>query len=421
MNSTAASYIRASRLPSGQISPKSHNGEMVRPAERIPSIDVLRGFAMILMALNHTQIFFFSGERAMPPLIDSDLFLFFTRWTPGFCAPAFVFLAGVAAYLQLSRGKTKAELSRFLFTRGLWLILLEVTIIGYGEFFAISIPILQVFWALGISMVMLAGLVRLPMPFIAAAGIVFVAGHDAFDHVQAASLGTWASLWSLFHETGPIFFAGKPIGLVAYPAIPWNGLMFLGFCFGQSLSLPAARRIRFTAVSGACSLALFLALRGLRAYGDPTTWLPSTDVATNLKSFLMVSHNPVSLQFCLMSLGVLLLFLSLLDSLLTAGKASWLRKYVEVYGRVPLFYYLLHIYVLHALSILLCASLGHNWHVLATPLPQRMKVRFPEGYGFSLPAVYLIWIAVVTVLYWPMRQYAKYKRAHPEKAWLSYL
>jgi len=419
MNLTVASPITDSP-PSQTASIRQHD-ETVKPLDRIPSVDVLRGLAMILMALNHAQIFFFAGERAMPLLPNSDLFLFFTRWTPGFCAPAFVFLAGVAAYLQLTRGKTKAELSRFLFTRGLWLILLEVTTISFGVFFAFSIPVWQVFWALGISMVILAGLVRFPMPFIAAVGIAFVAGHNAFDHVHAASLGKWATLWRLLHETGPISFAGKPIGYVAYPAIPWNGLMILGFCFGRTLSLPPPRRIRFAMVSGLCSLTLFLVLRGLHAYGDPTTWTYSADLATNLKNFLNVSHNPVSLQFCLMSLGVILLSLAWLDFLLTAGKASWLRRYVEVYGRVPLFYYLLHIYVLHAVSILLCALLGHDWHILAAPLAQRMKVRLPEGYGFSLPAVYFIWIAVVTALFWPVRQYAKYKRAHPEKTWLSYL
>jgi uncharacterized membrane protein len=259
------------------------------------------------------------------------------------------------------------------------------------------------------------------MPVIAAAGIIFIAGHNAFDHVHAASLGAWTNLWRLSHETGLIAFAGKPLALVVYPAIPWNGLMFLGFCFGPIITLPAARRIRITAVSGACLLALFLAMRSLRAYGDPTTWIPSTDMAASLQSFLNVSHNPVSLQFCLMSLGISLLFLAWLDSLLTAGRSSWLRKYIEIYGRVPLFYYVLHLYVLHASSILLCAVTGHDWRVMAAPLAQFMKERFPEGYGFSLPTVYLIWIAVVTALYWPIQQYAKYKRAHPEKAWLSYL
>lgn len=421
MDSAVATSMSEPQLRVRDAASQSRPGKAIKPAERVSSIDVLRGFAMILMALNHTQIFFFSGERAMPLLADSNLPLFFTRWTPGFCAPVFVFLAGVAAYLQLTRGKTKAELSSFLFTRGLWLILLEVTLIGFGFFFTFTLPILQVFWALGISMVMLAALVRLPMPVVAAVGVAFVVGHNAFDHVHAASLGAWADLWRLFHETGPVFFAGHPIAFVAYPAIPWNGLMILGFCFGPIVTLPFARRIRITAVSGACLLVLFLALRGLHAYGDPTLWNSSVDGATSLKSFLNVSHNPVSLQFCAMSIGASLLSLSGLDSLLTAGRSTWLRKYVEVYGRVPLFYYLLHIYVLHVLSILVCAWMGHDWHVLTAPLAQRMKMRLPPGYGFSLPTVYLIWIAVVAALYWPSRQYARYKRAHPEKAWLSYL
>jgi uncharacterized membrane protein len=394
---------------------------MTKPVDRIPSIDILRGFAMILMALNHAQIFLFSGENRVPPLADSDLFLFFTRWTPGLCAPVFVFLAGVAAYLKLTRGETKAGLSLFLFTRGLWLIFLEVTIINYGVFFAPSIPILQVFWALGISMVMLAGLVRLPMPVIAAAGIAFVFGHNAFDRVHAVSLGVWANFWRLLHETGLILFAGKPVALVVYPAIPWNGLMLLGFCFGKVVTLPASSRIRITATSGASLLILFLVLRGMHAYGDPTQWNSSSGIATGIKSFLGVSHNPVSLQFCTMALGGSLLFLAWLDSSLAAGRSCWLQQCVVVYGRVPLFYYLLHIYVLHALSIILCVLTGHDWHALAAPLPQRMRTHLPAGYGFSLPALYLIWIAVVTGLYWPIRQYSQYKRAHPANKWLSYL
>lgn len=421
MDSTTATYVRESRLSSTHATSRSDAVEAASSSDRISSIDLLRGFAMILMALNHAQIFFFFGENRMPPLVDSGMFLFFTRWTPGLCAPVFVFLAGVAANLQLRRGKTKAGLSLFLFTRGIWLILLEVTIISFGVFFAPTIPMLQVFWALGISMVMLAGLVRLPMPIVGAVGIAFVFGHNAFDHMHAASLGVWANSWHLFHETGLILFAGRPIALVAYPAIPWNGLMILGFCFGQVVILPPARRIRITAISGAFLLILFLVLRGMRAYGDPTQWNTANNIAIGIKSFLNVSHNPVSLQYCAMALGVSLLFLAWLDSLLAAGRSSWLRKYVEIYGRVPLFYYLLHIYVIHVLSIILCMSTGHDWHALIAPLPERMKTRLPAGYGFSLPVVYLIWISVVVALYWPILRYAKYKRAHPENKWLSYL
>jgi uncharacterized membrane protein len=376
---------------------------------------------MIFMALNHAQIFFFSQTRALPPLIDSNLFLFFTRWAPGLCAPIFVFLAGLAAYLQLSRGKTKASLSRFLLTRGLWLILLEVTVINFVWFFVPTQPVMQVFWALGFSMVMLAGLVRLPMPVIAAIGLAFVAGHNAFDHIHAASLGKWANLWYLMHEQGFLLVAGRPIALVIYPAIPWNGIMILGFCFGKIITLPAARRIRATAIYGACLLVCFILLRSLRLYGDPTAWRSPAGVAMSVKSFLGVTHNPVSLQFCAMSLGVSLLLLAWLDSSLTSGRACWLRKSVEVYGRAPLFYYLLHVFVLHAATTVLCALTGHNWRVFVSPLLAHMKERIPEGYGFSLPFVYLVWVVVVTALYWPVRRYAEYKQAHPEKTWLSYL
>lgn len=400
---------------------QGHGSERSKLVDRIPSIDVLRGVAMIVMALNHAQIYFSIHEAAMPSLMNSDLVFFFTRWVTGFCAPIFVFLAGLAAYLQLVRGKkSKAEQSRFLFTRGLWLVLLELTFINLDWFFAPSTPVLQVFWALGASMMMLSALIWLPLPVIAFISIALIGGHNAFDHVHAASLGHWANLWRLMHETGPLFFAGKPFALVAYPLIPWNGIMALGFCFGPIMVLPAARRIPITALCGVFSSLLFFGLRGLHLYGDPTLWNSSTDLANSLKSFLNVSHNPVSLQFCAMSLGVSLLLLAGFDSLLTSGRALWLRRSVEVYGRVPLIYYMLHIFVLHLLTILVSAATGHDWHLYVTPLLDR-RSKIPAGYGFHLPVLYMIWIAVVASLFLPISVYARYKREHPEKRWLSYL
>jgi uncharacterized membrane protein len=391
-----------------------------RPVDRAPSIDVLRGAVMILMALDHTRDFF-APQLAIGDLSDSPALLYFTRWITHLCAPTFIFLAGLAAYLQLTRGKTKAELSFFLLTRGLWLILLEVTVNTYGWTFAVSMPVLQVLWAIGISMIMLAGLIWLPLTLIAATGLVLVAGHNVLDHLHADSLGAWANLWHLAHEPGFLVFAGRPVTYILYPTIPWNGVMALGFCFGRIMSLPAGRRIRITALCGTCLFALFAILRGLHAYGDPTVWTNSSGVATSIKVFLNVEKYPPSLQYCAVTLGVSLLFLASVDSLLKSGRASWLRRSVEVYGRVPLVFYIIHIYLIHAVALVLCALTGHDWHRLTMPVLELMRLGPPPGYGFSVPVVYLIWMMIVISLYWPVRRYADYKRTHPEKWWLSYL
>ena len=394
--------------------------ETARPS-RLPFVDVLRGMAMIVMALDHTRIFFWGQEAGSRALATSDLSSFFTRWIPGFCAPIFVSLAGVAAYLQLTQGKSKADLSRFLLKRGVWLILLEATVINFGWFLVPTLPVCEVFWAIGISMVMLAPLIRLPIPIIAAVAVAFVAGHNMFDHIHLGSSERWGNLWHLLHEQGFLVFGGKPIAFVVYPAIPWNGVMALGFCFGKILTLPARRRVRATAVCGALLLVLFIVLRGLNGYGDPAIWRSSPHVASRIKSFLSVTHNPVSLQFCAMSLGVTLLLLAGLDSLLTSNHVSWLHKFIGVYGRAPLIYYLLHIYAIHAATIVLCSITGHDWHGLVAPLLERMKAPLPAGYGVNLPIVYLIWIGIVISLYWPVERYAEYKHRHPGNIWLSYL
>jgi uncharacterized membrane protein len=411
VNSTASiRALRRSNLDMRQAEQLVGSFEARKPLSRIPSIDVLRGGAMILMALDHTRDYFAPQLLMTDDLSRASTALYFTRWITHLCAPTFIFLAGLSVYLQLARGKTKAELSFFLITRGLWLIWLEMTVNTYGWQFSLSMPSLQVLWAIGISMVMLAGLIWLPLPAIAVTGLAFIAGHNAFDHVHASSLGPWANIWHLVHEPGFLVVAGKPVIYVIYPAIPWNGVMALGFCFGRVMALPDAWRAKFTVVCGANLLVLFAILRSLHGYGDSTSWTSSSGVAVAIKGFFNVEKYPPSLQYCAVTLGLSLLLLAWFDSLLGSGKALWLRKSVEVYGRVPMAYYLVHIYVIHSVTFVLTALMGYGWH--ASGLPQ--------GYGFSLPAVYLIWMTIVISLYWPMRYYADYKHAHPEKRWLSY-
>lgn len=396
--------------------------DRVKSNSRIPSLDVLRGVVMILMALDHTRDFFTNQNIDLMDPSHLSLPYFFTRWITHLCAPTFVFLAGVGAYMQLARGQSKGAVSRFLAIRGCWLIFLELTVVYFVWIGMPGVSILQVIWAIGVSMVFLSGLVWLPIPVVAAIGVIFVAGHNALDGIHAASLGHWSGLWMIGHESGFVNFHGRPILYILYPIVPWNGLMALGFCFGRLWISPTAQRIRWSAGLGAGFVALFSILRAFHGYGDPNTWTSQHGIAPAITTFLNVEKYPPSLQYICITMGLSLLLLAWFESLISSGRAPWLRSTAEVYGRVPLAYYVLHVGLIHLLTIITCALTGHDWHRFTTPLPYgSVALGTPQGYGFSLPIIYLIWIGIVASLYWPMKRYANYKRTHPENKWLSYL
>jgi uncharacterized membrane protein len=389
---------------------------------RLPSIDVLRGFVMILMALDHTRDFFTNQSISLSDASHLTLPYFFTRWITHLCAPTFVFLAGLSAYLQLARGKAKAELSLFLFKRGCWLVFLQLTIVYFVLIGPPGISILQIIGAIGLSMIVLAGLVWLPLPAIAAVGLIIVAGHNSFDHVHAVSLGRWAALWKIAHERGFVSFHNRIILSVVYPFVPWSGVMALGYSFGRLWLSPVRQRIRVSACLGVLSIAIFVLLRAFHGYGDPNTWTSQHGIVPAITTFLNVEKYPPSLQYVSIMMGICLLLLACFDSLLSSNRISWTRSSLEVYGRVPLVYYIVHLALIHLLAIITCACTGHDWRRFTTPLPHgSFIVGTPPGYGFGLGGVYLIWIAIIASLYWPMKQYADYKRQHPEKTWLSYL
>lgn len=384
------------------------------PAERLASIDILRGVVMVLMVLDHVRDFFHVHAASFDPLDPerSWALLYATRWVTHFCAPVFVLLAGVSAFLQLARGKPRAEVARLLVTRGLWLVLLELTLIAFGWSFRFDFFFLQVIWAIGLSMVALGALVWLPWRAVLLIGVAIVAGHNLLDPIDAADLGAWAPLWNLLLEPTVIVVQGKVYGFVAYPVLPWLGVMALGFGLGPVFGLAGTRRRRTLALLGLGLIGLFVALRLAHGYGDPSTWAAQATPGRTLMDFLSTSKYPPSLQFVCMTIGPALLLLPLLERL----KGFWVEPW-RTFGAVPFFFYILHIYLVHALST--AFSLAQGYPVWGVADFFRDPAAF-RGFGYDLAGVYLVWIAVVAALYLPCRWFAGVKRRHPG-GWMSYL
>jgi len=387
---------------------------------RINSIDLLRGVVMIIMALDHTRDYFhqYSYYHNPTDLQHTSVAIFFTRWITHFCAPVFVFLAGTSAFLS-GQKKTKNELSAFLLKRGLWLMLLEITLVSFGWFFnpLFSLWALQVIWVLGLSMIVLAGLIQLPKTVILIIGIAMVLLHNLLDgvHVQGNTAAAFA--WSELHEFN-VFNFHRIIILAAYPLIPWAGVMALGYCFG-SFYLPAfdaARRKRILVLMGTLGILLFILVRLSNVYGDPSKWSAQSSPLFTVLSFLNVSKYPPSLLYLLMTLSPAFLFLACTEKV-----SPHISGVISTFGRVPLFYYLLHIYLLHALAMILSAATGYGWKEMIITNAWVTDDPALRGYGLSLPWVYLIWLLTVVALYPLCKKYDRYKQNNRAKWWLSYL
>lgn len=388
-----------------------------QPVRRVASVDLLRGLLMIVMALDHTRDYFSSATVDATDPLNSWPALFFTRWITHLCAPGFVALAGASIYLQRRRGLSAASMAKKLVTRGIWLIFVEVAIVSFGIFFTWHFHFLQVIYAIGGSMIVLAALQFLPTQYVAAYGFAIVFLHNLLDRVQPPQLGLPAALWKFFIMPGPFLDHGRLWILDVYPILPWSGVMALGYAFGAIVSLPPARRRLRSVQLGAATLILFTALRLTNAYGDP---IPFRHLATHTQtamSFLQLSKYPPSLQYICATFGILLLLFALFDAAL---ERRWLPRalgVVEVYGRVPFFYYVPHFYILHilALVVLMCATQTIHVHP-----PQPMFNPPIPAAAFSLPIVYLIWLSVVASLYFPCKWFAGVK-ARRRDWWLSYL
>jgi len=382
--------------------------------QRLDAVDLLRGIAMVLMALDHVRDFFHASRIDPLDLAQTTPLLFLTRWVTHHCAPAFVFLAGTGAFLSLSRGKTVPQLSRFLLTRGLWLVLLEITVVRFGWLFNLdySLVFAQVIWAIGWSMVALAGLVFLPRRAIAAVSLGMICLHNAFDGVDPAGLGPFAWLWQVLHVQSAIEYAPGWNLFVAYPLIPWIGVMGAGYLFGRFLLQDEAPRRRSLVRLGLGMIAAFVVLRAVNVYGDPAPWTLQSGPLRTALSFINTWKYPPSLLYLLMTLGPAIAVLPLLER--WKGGAA---RFITVFGRVPLFYYVLHLFLIHALAVAAAEiTTGDAGFLFSNTFPGMG----PDAYGFSLPVVYLVWVVVIGILYFPCRWFADLKRRRKDP-WLSYL
>jgi uncharacterized membrane protein len=380
---------------------------------RVSTVDILRGLVMIIMALDHTRDFFHHGTDPSN-LATTTPILFFTRWITHFCAPVFVFLSGTSAYLS-GRRKTKAELSSFLFKRGIWLVLVELIVFNLFLTFnpTYSFLVVQVIWVIGLSMIILAATVWLPIPVIFTIGIILVFGHDLLDPFNFTGKVPTPLWWGLLHQQAFIPYGSGRIFGVLYPLIPWPGVMMLGYCLGSlyRVEYPAAKRRQQLIVAGLVCIVLFVVVRWSNVYGDPSLWSPQRSPAITIVSFFNTSKYPPSLLFLLMTLGPALVVLSLLEK----AKGGW-TNIVSVYGKVPFFYFFVHFFVIHFVCMILFFLNGHTMAQANTG----MLFFRPADFGYSLGVVYLIWIALVLFMYPLCKAYGKYKARHSHW-WLSYI
>ncbi|MCW3075178.1 MAG: hypothetical protein JWP69_2247 [Flaviaesturariibacter sp.] len=384
-----------------------NNGER----NRIQAIDFLRGLIMIIMALDHVRDFFHITAQTADPLDPATTTpaLFFTRWITHFCAPVFVFLSGVSAYLS-SRHKTKSEISLFLVKRGFWLVVVDLVIMSFLLTFnpGYHFIMLTVLWAIGWSMILLGLIIRLSERIVLPLGVLLFFGYNLFSLVPPSGSAGGKLLNILF--TGRVIMPLDATHLVGffYAILPWTGVMLLGYWFARHIA-----NKRTVLLTGLGLVACFLLLRILNGYGDPSPWKAYERTGQTILSFLNTTKYPPSLQFLTMTLGPALILLGLFK-----WTGSGVQRFVSVYGKVPFFYYILHFFLARILIILAFFLTGHTTAEINDP---RSPFLFrPADFGFSLPVVYLVWIAVVLALYFPCRWFYRYKAAH-KAWWLRYL
>ncbi|MET0462358.1 MAG: heparan-alpha-glucosaminide N-acetyltransferase domain-containing protein [Chitinophagaceae bacterium] len=385
------------------------------PQNRISSIDLLKGLVMVVMALDHVRDFFHYSTFFFNPMDPSQTTvpIFFTRFITHFCAPAFSFLAGLSAFMS-GRKKSKGALSAFLLKRGLWLLLLEFTLVVFGWAFdpTFSMNNIAVIACLGMSMMLLAALIHLPRTVLLVLCCVVIVGHNLLDPINLPE----NFFWSVIHQQS-IFQFGNVKFYVDYPIIPWFAVMALGYCFGPlyNKETDARKRRQLLTMTGIAAVCLFVLLRWLNIYGDLLPWTEQSTAVRTLFSFLNVTKYPPSLLYLLLTLGCTMIFLGISENF--KGR---IVNFFTTFGRVPFFYYLLHLYLMHVLAVIYGLVSGHGWKLLSLPdwLPEIHSIR---GYGTNLVGVYLVWILVIAIAYPICKWYDCYKTVHKEKWWLSYL
>lgn len=388
-----------------------------RPRARLEGVDLVRGLIMVVMVLDHTRDYF--GDVSFDPtdLSRATPGLFLTRWVTHFCAPTFALLAGVGARLAGARGLDRGALARFLLTRGLWLIVLEQTVEKFGILFRLNPGFLLglVLWSIGGSFVLLSAFVaaRVPVWLVGAIGVVIVGGRHPINGPALASAGPFGAALNFLLNPGLIPLPGGMKALIGYPLLPWFGVVAAGYWLGGAYCLKPRRRRALLAGVGLAAVGLFVALRAANLYGEPRAWVRTDDALATVLSFVNCTKYPPSLLFLLMTLGPALLALAAFDQ----GLGALGRSFVTL-GRVPLFYYLLQWYVIHALAIAAAVACGEPraWLFVKSFPPQR-----PAAFVHDLPAVYGWWLVALAILYVPCAYFAGVKSRHRDKGWLSYL
>lgn len=371
---------------------------------------------MIVMALDHVRDYFhydaFFFEPTNPE--NTNTVLFFTRWITHYCAPAFSFLAGISAYL-VGRKKSKSELSSFLLKRGLWLVFIELIVVNFGWYFDIHFGTISllVIWSLGISMIFLAAIIHLRLKYILTLSVLLIFGHNLLDGLSIEK----GILWSIIHESGFFTLDDGKVLLVGYPIIPWIGVMSLGYYFGSfynSDKEPLKRQNIFKLI-GAAAIVAFIGIRLINGYGNLNHWKSYDTVLKTVFSFLDPAKYPPSLTYILMTLGPILLVLAYTENV--KGK---IVKFISVFGTVPFFYYIIHIFLIHSLALLFAWYTGFGWQkmIIKGWVTDSSELK---GYGLNLGYVYLIWIGIILILYPMCKKFSSYKLNHKDKKWLSYL
>jgi len=385
--------------------------------KRIKSIDFARGIVMIIMALDHTRDMMHVNSLTQSPtdLSTTTATLFFTRWITHFCAPTFVFLAGVSAYLSFKNKNDVAASRRFLLSRGVWLIILEFTLVNFALFFDIHFSsfIFEVIAAIGFGFIILGLLLKVPVKTIGFIGLLIIFGHNVFSLIPFAKGSLVNTILSPLFVLGAFPITSKITLVMAYPVIPWLGIILAGFATGKIFYLDPIERKKIFLKIGFLALLLFMALRFINIYGDPVPWAHQKNTLFTFLSFINVTKYPPSLLFCLLMLGGMFLLLSFAE-----GLKNKFSNFVIVYGKVPLFYFLIHLYVIHLLTLAMVYLQGFKTSQLIFGFTFG---RPKAGSGVNLFIIYLIWIGVVILMYPICKWYGKYKAEHKEKIWLRYL
>ena len=382
---------------------------------------------MVIMALDHTREYFHLGAFVNDPsdLAITTPIIFFTRFITHFCAPVFVFLAGTSAFLYGSK-KTKPELFKFLITRGLWLILVEIVIMSFIWFFDInySTIILQVIFAIGVSMIVLGILIYLPRKAILVLALLLIDGHNLLDGITMEGKSFTSVIWYILHQSSFIEFSENFVMIVAYPVLPWIGVMALGYCFGgfYARDFDVTMRRKWLLSLGLGAIVLLFIIRSINIYGDPIPWTIQKNTTFTILSFLNVTKYPPSLSFLLITLGPALLFLYATETI-----KNKFTDFFLVFGRVPFLYYILHILIIHFFALIILVITGGDWKIMvldwrAVMLSESVLTDSKlASYGYPLWVVYLIWISIVLLLYPLSKKYMIYKANNKDKWWLSYL